>query len=79
MCNHYESEIGRFKGAICPEVETFKEELPVVKDLLKGKESIKFYCIVLEELDVRKLQHIKNYGFENVSQLLVASSIMFAK
>ena len=35
-----------------------------------GRSLIKFYCIVLEELDVRKLQHIlKNYGFENVSQL----------
>ena len=36
MRNHYESEIGRFKGAICPDVETFKDELPVVKNLLKG-------------------------------------------
>ena len=36
MRNHYESEIGKFKGAICPEVETFKEELPLVKDLSKG-------------------------------------------
>ena len=37
MRNHYESEIGRFKGAICPDAETFKEELPVVKKILKGK------------------------------------------
>ena len=39
MRNHYESEIGRFQGAVCPDVETFKEELPLVKDLLKGKET----------------------------------------
>ena len=32
MRNHYESEIGRFKGAICPDVETFKEELPKLKN-----------------------------------------------
>ena len=46
MRNHYESEIGKFKGAICPNVETFKEELPLVKDLLKGKETepILLYC-----------------------------------
>ena len=46
MRNHYESEIGKFKGAICPDVETFKEELPLVKDLLRGKEgeSILLYC-----------------------------------
>ena len=44
MRNHYESEIGRFKGAICPDVETFKEELP--KTILKGKEEkqVLLYC-----------------------------------
>ena len=70
MRNHYESEIGRFKGAICPEAETFKEELPVVKDLLKGKESdqVLLYCtggIRCEKASA----YLKNYGFENVSQL----------
>ena len=70
MRNHYESEIGRFKGAICPEVETFKEELPVVKDLLRGKESdqVLLYCtggIRCEKASA----YLKNYGFENVSQL----------
>jgi len=34
MRNHYESEVGHFKGAITPDVETFREELPVVEDLL---------------------------------------------
>ena len=45
MRNHYESEIGRFENAICPQSETFKEELPEVKKLLKGKkpESIRQY------------------------------------
>ena len=38
MRNHYESEIGNFKGAICPDVETFKEELPEVKKMLEGEE-----------------------------------------
>ena len=70
MRNHYESEIGRFKGAICPEVETFKEELPVVKDLLRGKESdqVLLYCtggIRCEKASA----YLKNYGFENVNQL----------
>ena len=45
MRNHYESEIGRFKGAICQDVETFKEEL-LNKKILKGKEEkqILLYC-----------------------------------
>ena len=38
MRNHYESEIGHFKSAILPEAETFREELPMVEEILKGKE-----------------------------------------
>ena len=70
MRNHYESEIGKFKGAICPDVETFKEELPLVKDLLKGKETepILLYCtggIRCEKTSA----YLKHHGFEDVSQL----------
>ena len=70
MRNHYESEIGKFKDAICPDVETFKEELPVVKDLLKGKEKeeVLLYCtggIRCEKTSA----YLKHHGFENVSQL----------
>ena len=32
MRNHYESEIGHFEGAVLPEAETFREELPMVLD-----------------------------------------------
>ena len=68
--NHYESEIGKFKGAICPDVETFKEELPIVKDLLKGKEDeeILLYCtggIRCEKTSA----YLKHNGFKNVNQL----------
>ena len=70
MRNHYESEIGKFKDAICPDVETFKEELPIVKDLLKGKEKeeVILYCtggIRCEKTSA----YLKHFGFENVSQL----------
>ncbi len=70
MRNHYESEIGRFMGAICPQTETFKEELPLVKEMLKGKESdsILLYCtggIRCEKASA----YLKNSGFKNVSQL----------
>ena len=70
MRNHYESEIGRFKGAICPDVETFKEELPKVRKELNGKENkpILLYCtggIRCEKASA----YLKNYGFNNVSQL----------
>ena len=70
MRNHYESEIGKFKGAICPDVETFKEELPEVKKMLEGKEDeqILLYCtggIRCEKTSA----YLKHYGFNNVSQL----------
>src|SRR5699024_2068159 len=29
MRNHYESEIGHFKGAVTPDVDTFRESLPI--------------------------------------------------
>ena len=46
MRNHYESEVGHFEGAICPDVETFRESLPIVEELLNGKEdsNIIMYC-----------------------------------
>ena len=37
MRNHYESEVGKFKGAITPDADTFREELPIVLEELKDK------------------------------------------
>ncbi|MDX2067676.1 MAG: rhodanese-related sulfurtransferase [Haliscomenobacter sp.] len=46
MRNHYESEVGYFEGAIRPDVETFREALPLVEDLLKEDKdkNIVMYC-----------------------------------
>lgn len=46
MRNHYESEVGHFEGAICPDVETFREALPLVEDLLQKDKDKKIimYC-----------------------------------
>jgi UPF0176 protein len=46
MRNHYESEVGHYENAICPDVETFREALPLVEDLLadKKKGNIVMYC-----------------------------------
>jgi len=70
MRNHYESEIGKFKGAICPDVETFKEELPEVKKMLEGREDeqILLYCtggIRCEKTSA----YLKHHGFQDVNQL----------
>jgi UPF0176 protein len=47
MRNHYESEIGHFKNAITPDVDTFRDSLDIIeKDLASHKEDKKLvkYC-----------------------------------
>mgnify|MGYP001318129792 CR=1 FL=1 len=70
MRNHYESEIGHFEGALLPTSETFKQELPMVKSLLKGKEekSILLYCTGGIRCE-KASSYLINNGFKNVGQL----------
>lgn len=70
MRNHYESEVGHFKNAITPDVETFREELPLVEKLLSGQENknLLMYCtggIRCEKASA----YFKHKGFKNVFQL----------
>ena len=46
MRNHYESEVGRFENARCPEAETFRDELQQVIDEFEGEKDkrILMYC-----------------------------------
>ena len=46
MRNHYESEVGHFKGAVCPDVDTFRDSLPLIyKKFKRAKENnILMYC-----------------------------------
>ena len=46
MRNHYESEIGHFKDAVLPDVDSFRESLPIVEKVLKSIKNKK-YCHVL--------------------------------
>ena len=71
MRNHYESEIGHFDGAITPDVDTFRDSLPLIeKDLqsYKKDKNIVMYCtggIRCEKASA----YFKYKGFENVYQL----------
>tara|TARA_B100000767_G_scaffold68103_1_gene64605 strand:- start:344 stop:1396 length:1053 start_codon:yes stop_codon:yes gene_type:complete len=70
MRNHYESEIGNFKGAICPDVETFKEELPKVKKMLEGKERKKILLYCTGGIRCEKTSaYLRHHGFRDVNQL----------
>jgi UPF0176 protein len=70
MRNHYESEVGHFKNAICPDVDTFREELQIAEDLMtehKDK-NLLMYCtggIRCEKASA----WMKHRGFKNVFQL----------
>ena len=69
--NHYESEIGHFKGAITPDVETFRESLPIINEQLqdyKEDKNLVMYCtggIRCEKASA----YYKHKGFKNVFQL----------
>jgi len=70
MRNQYESEVGHFENAICPDVPTFREELPVVADMLQDKknEKILIYCtggIRCEKAGA----YLRKRGYKNVYQL----------
>jgi UPF0176 protein len=71
MRNHYESEIGHFQGAITPDVDTFRDSLPIIeKDLSEFKEdkNLVMYCtggIRCEKASA----YYKHKGFKKVYQL----------
>ena len=68
--NHYESEIGHFKNSLLPVSETFKEELPEVLEMLKGKENDKvlLYCTGGVRCE-KTSSYLKHHGFKDVNQL----------
>ena len=71
MRNHYESEIGHFKNATTPDVDTFRDSLPIITNKIKGHEedrNIVMYCtggIRCEKASA----YFKHQGFKNVFQL----------
>ena len=70
MRNHYESEIGHFEGAVLPEAETFKEELPMVLEKLKGQEDRKILLYCTGGIRCEKTSaYLKHHGFNDVNQL----------
>lgn len=70
MRNNYESDIGRFDGAICPDATTFREELPLVLDEIKGKENetILLYCTGGVRCE-KTSAYLRHHGFQDVNQL----------
>ena len=71
MRNHYESEIGFFKGAIKPNVDTFRKSLEIIDNELEkhgSKKNYLMYCtggIRCEKASA----YLKHKGLKNVYQL----------
>ncbi len=70
MRNHYESEVGRFDRAFCPDADTFREELPLVIDHLKGQEDKKIVMYCTGGIRCEKASaYFKHKGFKDVHHL----------
>ncbi len=70
MRNHYESEVGRFDRAFCPDADTFREELPQVIDHLKGKEDQKILMYCTGGIRCEKASaYFRHKGFKDVNHL----------
>ncbi len=70
MRNRYESEIGHFENAVCPDADTFRDEIQIVtKDFTDQKnKKVLLYCtggIRCEKASA----YLKHVGFNDVNQL----------
>jgi UPF0176 protein len=68
--NNYESEVGHFENAICPDAGTFREELPIVEEILAGREDKKILLYCTGGIRCEKASaYLKYKGFSKVHQL----------
>ncbi|MBC35487.1 MAG: hypothetical protein CL663_05540 [Bacteroidetes bacterium] len=70
MRNHYESEIGHFEGAICPDADTFREELQMVEAELESHKDKKILLYCTGGIRCEKASaYLKHLGHKDVNQL----------
>jgi UPF0176 protein len=70
MRNHYESEVGHFRGAIRPDVETFRESLPIIEEVLNENrdKNVIMYCTGGIRCE-KATAYFKHKGFDNLYQV----------
>jgi UPF0176 protein len=62
--------VGRFEGAVCPEADTFREELEIVTDLLQDQKDKKILLYCTGGIRCEKASaYLKHQGFEDLNQL----------
>ena len=70
MRNYYEGEVGKFEGAITPDVDTSMELLPEVRDILQGQEDDKILLYCTGGIRCEKASaYLIHHGFKDINQL----------
>ena len=70
MRNRYESEIGHFENAVCPEADTFREEIQMVTEEFKDQKDRKILLYCTGGIRCEKASaYFKHLGFRDVNQL----------
>ncbi len=70
MRNQYESEIGHFDNAMCHDVDTFRDQLPMVADDIADKKDKKLLLYCTGGIRCEKASaYFKDKGFRDVNQL----------
>jgi UPF0176 protein len=70
MRNHYESEVGHFEGAFCPDADTFRDEIRLVEDILHDKKDQKILLYCTGGIRCEKASaYLRHKGFSDVNQL----------
>lgn len=70
MRNHYESELGHFEKALCPDSDTFREEIQMVTEELQDKKNTKILLYCTGGIRCEKASaYLRHKGFKDVNQL----------
>ncbi|MBT3174927.1 MAG: rhodanese-related sulfurtransferase [Lentimicrobiaceae bacterium] len=70
MRNSYESEIGHFENAVCPDADTFRDEIQMVTDEFKNQKDKKVLLYCTGGIRCEKASaYMKHMGFKDVNQL----------
>ena len=68
--NYFESEIGHFHNALRPNVDSFRDELPVISEMLAGQQDKKILLYCTGGIRCEKASAwLKHQGFQDVNQL----------
>ena len=70
MRNHYESEIGKFENAFCPDADTFRDAIKIVTEKYEDKKDKRFLLYCTGGIRCEKASaYLRHLGYKDVNQL----------